>query len=373
MGTKTKVVAGQTADAAKERRLIELRREAEQAGRVLAPGVRAAGGPMPEQAALPAATPNTGYYGLPLLKRPTWIWTIPLYFLVGGAAGAAAIIAAVARWTRGNDAPLVRDARRIAIAGGAISPVLLTADLGRPARFLYMLRVFKRQSPMSVGAWLLASFNATTIGAKLLRLIGQSSDRRLLKGTASAAGDAAETAGAVLGGGMATYTGVLIGVTAIPVWARNARLLPFHFGMSGFSTASCLLELLHDDPALHRINLVGAVGETLVGMRLELDHDRKQDPLKHGRSGTLIRLGGLLSGPAPLAIRLLAGGSRNGRRSAALLSLAGSVVTRFAWLDAGQRSSEDPRIPLGLRPPDAPSSDRPDLRPAISGVFNAIR
>jgi formate-dependent nitrite reductase membrane component NrfD len=373
VGTKTEVVAGQTADAAKEQRLIELRREAEHAGRVLAPGVRAAGGPMPEQAALPTATPSTGYYGLPLLKRPTWIWTIPLYFLVGGAAGAASIIAAVARWTRGNDAPLVRDARRIAIAGGAISPVLLIADLGRPSRFLNMLRVFKRQSPMSVGAWLLGSFNAAMTSAKILRRIGRSTDGRLLKGTASAAGDVAEAAGAVLGGGMATYTGVLIGVTAVPVWARNVRLLPFHFGMSGFSSASCLLELLHDDAALHRINLSVAVGETLVGMRLELDRDRKQDPLKHGRSGKLIRLGGLLSGPAPLAIRLIAGRSRNGRRSAALLSLAGSVVTRFAWLDAGQQSSDDPRIPLGLRPAGAPSTDPRELRSAASGVFNATR
>jgi hypothetical protein len=373
MGTKTEVVAGQTTDAAKEHRLVELRREAEHAGRVLAPGVRAGGGPMPQQAAPPAASPSAGYYGLPLLKRPTWIWTIPLYFLVGGAAGAAAIIAAVARWTRGTDAPLVRDARRIAIAGGAISPILLIADLGRPSRFLNMLRVFKRQSPMSVGAWLLGSFNAALTSAALFRRSSRSTDQRLLKRTATAASDAAEAAGAVLGGGMATYTGVLIGVTAVPVWARNVRLLPFHFGMSGFSSASCLLELLHDDPALHRINLTGAVGETLVGMRLECDRDRRQDPVKHGRSGTLIRLGGLLSGPAPLAIRLLAGQSRNARRSAALLSLAGSVVTRFAWLDAAQPSSEDPRIPLGLRPADAPATEPHELRSAISGVFNTTR
>ena len=33
------------------------------------------------------------------------------------------------------------------------------ADLGRPTRFLNMLRVFKLQSPMSLGAWILVAFS----------------------------------------------------------------------------------------------------------------------------------------------------------------------------------------------------------------------
>ncbi|MGH9407904.1 MAG: NrfD/PsrC family molybdoenzyme membrane anchor subunit, partial [Vicinamibacterales bacterium] len=149
------------ADRASEKRLDELRQMAERQGRVDAPGVRAVGAPIPVGGALPGASAASGYYGLPLLKHPTWIWTIPIYFFVGGAAGAAAIIAVVARWTRG-ETPLARDARRIAMAGGTLSPVLLIADLGRPARFLNMLRVIKRQSPMSVGVWLLVGFNATS-------------------------------------------------------------------------------------------------------------------------------------------------------------------------------------------------------------------
>lgn len=340
-----------TPDAAKEHRLNELRREAERHGRVVAPGVHAVGGPMPQQGALPAAGPDSGYYGLPLLKHPTWIWTIPVYFFVGGAAGAAAIIAAVARWTR-RDRALVRDARRLAIAGATISPVLLIIDLGRPARFLNMLRVFKRQSPMSVGAWLLVGFNAATTGGEVLRIVGRRSQTRLGKGTANVTGEAAEVVAAVLGGGLATYTGVLIGVTAIPVWARNIRLLPFHFGMSGLASASCLLELTHDDPALERIGWLTAAAETLVGARLELDHAREQDPLKRGASGKIIRLGGFLSGPAALVVRALATGSRRGRRAAALISLAGSVITRFAWIAAGRQSAEDPGVPLALPPAD---------------------
>ena len=334
-------IARLTPDAAKEHRLDELRHEAELHGRVGAAG------------------PDEGYYGLPLLKHPTWIWTVPAYFFVGGAAGASAIIAEVARWTR-RDPALVRDARLIAIAGGAISPVLLVADLGRPDRFLNMLRVLKRQSPMSVGAWLLVGFNAATTGGAIMRIAADAIDEPVARGAARAAGDAAEAAGAVLGGGLATYTGVLLGVTAIPVWARNVRMLPFHFGTSGLASASCLLELRHDDAALHRIGWLTAGAETLVGIRLELDRAREQEPVKRGRSGTLTRLGGFLSGPAALAMRAFAGRSRNGRRAAAILSLAGSMITRFAWVEAGQQSAEDPRIPLAL-----PSRD--GEQPALAG------
>jgi hypothetical protein len=276
-----------------------------------------------------------------------------VYFFVGGAAGAAAIIAAVARWTR-RDVRFAREARLIALVGGAMSPVLLSADLGRPSRFMNMLRVFKRQSPMSVGAWLLVAFNGAIAGGEALRLMARSTDRRLLAGTLQVASDGAEAAGAVLGGGLATYTGVLIGVTAVPVWARNIRLLPFHFGMSGFASASCLLELVHDDPALHRIGYLTAGAETFVGLRLELDRGQAQEPVRHGTSGRLIRIGGLLSGPLALAIRTLGRRSRAVRRLAALVSLAGSIVTRFAWIEAGRQSADDPRVPLSLPPNGSP-------------------
>ena len=116
-------------------------------------GVRLPGAPFP------VASPETGYYGIPLLKEPAWTWEIPPYFFVGGAAGSAAVLGAVARWT-GRDLKLARDCRYIAAAGTALSSALLISDLGRPARFLAMLRVFKPQSPMSVGAWTLAVFGS---------------------------------------------------------------------------------------------------------------------------------------------------------------------------------------------------------------------
>ena len=337
-----------TTDQAKEHRLELLREEAKSQGRIEAPGVRPVGAPFPSGGALPEASAEAGYYGLPLLKDPPWIWTVPLYFFVGGAAGASAIIAAAARAIEG-ETPLVRSARVIAVAGAAASPVLLIADLGRPARFLNMLRVIKPQSPMSVGVWTLVAFSAAVDSAAGVRYVLRATDApRPLRALLNGAGVAADAAGAIFGSVIATYTGVLVGVSAIPVWSSNVRLLPFHFGASGLASASAMLELQHDHPALHRIGAGAAAAETIVGVLIELRNSRTQEPLKHGPSGRLTRLGGFLSGPASLAIRLLAGRSRHGRRAAAIASLVGSVVTRYAWVEAGKQSARDPRGPLGL-------------------------
>ena len=46
---------------------------------------------------------------------------------------------------------------------------LLVSDLGRPERFLYMLRMFKVTSPMSVGSWILAAMGPAAAGAAVGR------------------------------------------------------------------------------------------------------------------------------------------------------------------------------------------------------------
>ena len=80
---------------------------------------------------------------------------------VAGVSAAIAGVAAIA----GGDVTLVRDARWVAAAGAAVSPMLLISDLGRPGRFLNMLRVFKHRSPMSVGVWGLVAFSAAVFSA----------------------------------------------------------------------------------------------------------------------------------------------------------------------------------------------------------------
>lgn len=333
-------------DKTREERLVQIRREAEMKGRVEAPGVRLSGAPFP------VASAETGYYGVPLLKQPAWTWEIPLYFFVGGAAGSAAVVGAVARWM-GHDQKLARDCRYIAAAGTALSSALLVADLGRPERFLAMLRVFKRHSPMSVGAWTLAVFGTCSAAAALAELANLRLDARPIR----FAGNFAEGISALSGLIFSNYTGVLIGATVVPVWNENVRTLPVHFGMSGLNSAVSILELLgHRHPALNTLAMGASAIETLEGYHIETTDKPVMEPLKRGRSGLVTRLGGVLSGPIPLALRVAAvfagkRRSRQLRRLAAASSLAGSMLTRFAWVQAGHESAKNWRLPLEIGEP----------------------
>lgn len=334
-------------DAARERNLFEIRREAELHGEAKGKGIRPAGSPFP------MASPDTGYYGIPLLKQPVWSWEIPLYFFVGGAAGAAAVMGAIADYT-GADRSLVRDARWIAAAGAVISPALLIKDLGRSERFLNMLRVFKPQSPMSVGVWTLLGFSggaATAAFAEFLReRYGTSLPLRIIDNAGSAAS-------LVFGLPFSNYTGVLIGATVIPAWNQNIVDLPIHFGMSGLSAAVGMLELLghRKSRALEMLGLGAAIFECCEGWRLESRNQRALDPLKYGFSGMVTRAGVALSGPVPAVLRAVSLFSskrtaRDLRRWGAISAVAGSLITRIAWVYAGHVSAKDWREPLEIRP-----------------------
>src|SRR5262249_53761956 len=153
---------------------------------------------------------------------------------------AAAVIGAIADYT-GADRKIVRDARWIAAAGAVISPALLISDLGRPERFLSMLRVFKPQSPMSVGVWTLVGFST---GAMAAAFAGHLRERYGPSLPLSVLENAGQAASLAFGLPLNNYTGVLIGATAIPVWNRNAGSLPIHFAASGLGAAVGLLELM---------------------------------------------------------------------------------------------------------------------------------
>lgn len=331
---------------ASESRLLEIRREAEVGGKVQSVGVRPPGAPFP------IASPETGYYGIHLLKEPQWTAEVPLYFFVGGAAGASATIGTIAEWT-GLDQKIARDARWVAALGAVISSGLLISDLGRPSRFLNMLRVFKPQSPMSVGAWTLAAFG-TFSGANLFaqlmqEYLGPKAVITILK-------QSSQALSMLFGLPFHNYTGVLIGATVIPVWNHNIRSLPIHFGTSGLAAGTSILELMGntDSTALNLIGIGASALETYEGYHLEIKRDPIiNEPLKHGRSGWITRVGGVFSGPVPLALRLaaLALGTNHPRhktlrQAAAWSGILGSLATRYGWVMAGHASARDWRLPI---------------------------
>ena len=96
-----------------------------------------------------------GYYGRPILKPPVWKPDIAWYLF------AAAWPAPRRRWPDRARLPGTAVWRAASTLwrppAFAASPALLVYDLGRPERFVNMLRVFKPTSPMNLGSWLLAA------------------------------------------------------------------------------------------------------------------------------------------------------------------------------------------------------------------------
>jgi hypothetical protein len=328
-------------DGAFEARLEALREEAARTGTVRDRGIPIAGGPIP-----PAATAPTAYYGQPIVKGPVWTWQVGLYFFVGGTAGMSGVLALAGLLT-GQPLAFVRAALFMAFAGAVISPALLIADLGRPARFFNMLRVFKWRSAMSMGVWTLVAFSGFATAALLLALARPLLTRAGASPTASGALLFVVVAGtAAFGAVLATYTGVLLGATAVPVWSSHHRLLPFHFGIVALGSASAVLELLGFRlPALQGIGLTVASIETGVGAWLEIKRgDAEARVLAHGESGLLMRAAGLCTGPATLVLRAM-----GWTEVAAVCFLLGAVLSRYGWLHAGRASARDPEETLAAQ------------------------
>ncbi len=363
-----------------EQRLDQLREEARQKGYVTAPGVKAVGGPIPAQAQgqkpghaeapTPSRSSGPGYFGLPIIKPPVWEWMIAVYFFIGGLAGMSALIAAAALIKGQFD--LARMAMWPAGIGAILSPILLTADLGRPLRFLNMLRVFKYQSPMSVGSWIVSGFGACAVPG-----LGFSEWHwhNLAAGQPVAAVQILAyifIAGSALAGiFLATYTGALIAVTAVPAWNLHRVALPFHFGMAGLGSAGALLEVIgFRRPGLNAIGFFAASAQVLVFGWLELrKHGAADRALHEGVSGWTVRVGEVLEGPLALVLR-----AAGLLFPAAISFLLGALISRFGWLRAGRASACDPESVLASQrgePRPAESRVPFSLRPAVASAGSA--
>ena len=314
---------------ADEQRLDKLREEAWNQGIVGGRGVDIAGGPIPRK---------PGYYGQPVVRPPVWTWEIPIYFFVGGLAGMSAAIAAAALLL--DHADVARTAMYLCAFGAVIAPILLILDLGRPRLFINMLRVFKPQSAMSMGAWILVFFSMFVfpglicLEARHFHLFDGALDGILLSLAAFFI-----CGSALFGVLLSTYTGVLIGATVIPAWFLHRTLLPIHFGIAGLGSAAALLELLgHRIAPLHFIGFTAAAIETALGIWLLCDrHDAADRALHHGSAGWWIRVAELLAGPVAFILRLA-----GLIPFAAIAFMLGALLSRFGWLRAGQVSGADP-------------------------------
>jgi len=217
---------------------------------------------------------------------------------------------------------------------------LLIMDLGRPSLFLNMLRVFKYQSPMSVGAWILFVFGGCAApGLIALELHAHQTFAGGFDQFLQVIAFLLILGSAFWGMFLATYTGVLLGATAIPAWFLHRTLLPIHFGVASLGSAVALLELLG-----HRIVPLAALGfltagiQTLLWIWLEIDKHGAADRALHEKgSGWLIRAGEILLGPLALIL-----GVANLVPLAAISFLLGALISRFGWAWAGKVCARDP-------------------------------
>lgn len=285
-----------------------------------------------EQAMVPEAQFDS-YYGRPVLKEPTWKADIPFYLFAGGLAGASAVLAEGAAV---RDLPHLERVARIAALGGAgAGTVALVHDLGRPSRFLNMLRVLKPTSPMSVGSFILAPFSGLAAAAAGSNLTG------LFPGLGQLAGAGAGAFGLPL----ATYTAALVSDTAIPAWHQAHRELPFVFAGSGAAAAGGLAMIFtpvaQSGPAV-RMALAGAAAESVAAEVMTHRLGVVGEPYRKGKGGVMMKVArGLTAGGAAAAVL---GGRRRWTRAVGGASfLAGSALTRFGIFEAGKASARDPK------------------------------
>jgi formate-dependent nitrite reductase membrane component NrfD len=283
-------------------------------------------------------TEPRSYYDQPVIKRPTWTWEVPVYFFTGGVAGASAGLAYLSG-VRGNDV-LARRAWITAAGAIAMSPPLLISDLGRPTRFLNMLRMFKVTSPMSVGSWILSASGTAMAVAAVNELTG----------LFPRASRVARPASALAGLPLSTYTAALIANTAVPVWHEGRRWLPFVFGsgaaLSAGAVSVAVTPVEHARPA-RRLALAAAVVEVASKEVMQRRIGEAGEPYEHeaaGRFGNLSRAC-IVAGATLLARR--GGSSRSAAVVAGGLLCAGALSARMSILRAGCQSAADPKYAVG--------------------------
>jgi formate-dependent nitrite reductase membrane component NrfD len=237
-------------------------------------------------------------------------------------------------------ATLIRRCRWIGFAGCSISGGLLIWDLGRPWRFLNMLSGFRPSSPMNVGAWILTAASGAAGGAVLLK---------------GRAGNLCGYFAGLFGAGLATYTGVLVSNSAIPIWQESRHVMPVLFGLSAMASAGSAFNLLAENAEERRVTeFFGAAGQAaelaaaFAMERQASEVPRVGRPFKQGVSGWMWQTATLLTAGS-LLLSVLPGKSRKKRFAAGVLGTLGSALMRFSIEALGQASARDARASFHLQ------------------------
>lgn len=287
---------------------------------------------------------DTTYYDRPMLKPSVWSVDIPIYYFLGGAAGAALSLGAALQLAAPGEERELRHLSAIChwigIIGSTVGAGFLIHDLGRPSRFLFMLRVFRPTSPMNMGSWILSAAAPSAIATGLLL------NREGWLGTV---GEVCGYISGLFGAALATYTGVLVSNTAIPVWHESRRWMPVLFAASGAATAGSIIDITYRGHAGRHVGRIfgaaGRVAELAATWQVEQAASRVPrvgEPLHSGRTSLLWKTATALTA-ASLAVSLLPLPRRKRSIAAGALGVAGSFCLRFAVHYIANVSARDAR------------------------------
>lgn len=287
------------------------------------------------------------YYGRQVVKAPPWRGPIAVYLFLGGLAGGSSLLAYGAQLT-GRPA-LRRNSRLLALGAVGVGTLSLIEDLGRPERFLNMMRTVKISSPMSLGTWILASFGTVSgvLGAvEVDRLTGEKLPLGALRPLLKAAEGPAAIGQVALGPGLAAYTGALLGDTAVPTWSAGRHHMSYLFASSASlaSGGAAMITSPVDQARPARVLAAAGVVGDVLSMRAmkESMHPLEAEPLEEGKPGQMLEWAERLAiGGGVLAV--LGGRSRALSVIGGAALVAASALTRFGVLEAGLESVKDPR------------------------------
>lgn len=308
------------------------------------------------------------YYDYPALQEPVWRWEIIWYFFFGGLASGCYVLASLASlFGSKEDRVVARTGYYLSLLALLPCPLLLIKDLGRPERFLHMLRMFKVKSPMSMGTWSLLGFSffsGTTAVIQAARdgVLGRWWGPRLL---AALPQRLLALPGTALGLFLGGYTGVLLTATSVALWSRS-KLLGGIFITSAISTSSALISFvlrLTGAPArtLHKLERMEwtALLVEMTGLLAFLRESGRaarplvgNAPTEHGRAFWSFVFGGGLALPWLIQTFSLLSGRRSNKKHngrgllVSLLVLMGGYFLRRTMIKAGHASSKDARTTL---------------------------
>jgi formate-dependent nitrite reductase membrane component NrfD len=296
----------------------------------------------------------------PESQAPGWEWYfIGLYFFVGGtAAGAYFIGSLIELFGAKKYHAISKTAFYIAFPLALLCPILLTLDLGQQARFTNLFfntsaggLYVNWNSPVSFGSWALLVFGAMSFLSFIDNLI---QDGRLkFAPFAKLYNRRPRTIYAIIGSlagfFIAGYTGVLLNMTARPLWAATDPLLGALFIASGASSGGAAIALVmgvrkmlssETYQGIENFDRIVMVVELVLIVAAIVLAGNFAQPLMSGIYAVLFWGGAVLLGIiVPFALNWNA--SRQGKAGSmatltALLVLLGAALLRISLVQAGQ-------------------------------------